>query len=116
MFYVIVVIVVIVLIVGAVMARRRGATRGVTYAPDLRTEPVQHFSSGAPAGPGVLPQVPISSPEVETEEITHDEFVSDVSDDLLDPRNPKHAEWLKAHPGMETDAEWVAEHPEDTPS
>jgi hypothetical protein len=42
--------------------------------------------------------------------------VSDVSDDLLDPRNPQHAEWVKEHPGMETDDEWLAEHPEDNPA
>jgi hypothetical protein len=116
MIYVIVVIVLVVLIVGALLARRRGGDRGVTWAPDLRSTPVQQYSAGAPAGPGPLPQVPISSPEVTTEGIAHDEFVSDVSDDLLDPRNPHHAEWVKEHPGMETDEEWVKDHPEDQPT
>jgi hypothetical protein len=116
MIYVIVVIVLVVLLLGALMARRRGANRGVTYAPDLST-PVQGFGVAPPGGgPGPLPQVAISSPEVSTEQIAHDEFVSDASDDLLDPKNPHHAEWLKQHPGMETDAEWLAEHPEDTPT
>jgi len=62
-------------------------------------------------GPGVLPEVGIPTPELETEEISHDEFAADVSDDLLDPNNPHHAQWVKDHPGMGSDAEWVAEHP-----
>jgi hypothetical protein len=116
MIYVILVIVLVVLLLGAVLARRRGSNRGVTYAPDL-SAPIQGFGAGTPAGgPGPLPQVAISMPEVRTEQIAHDEFVSDTSDDLLDPKNPLHAEWLKQHPGMETDEEWVAEHPEDKPS
>jgi hypothetical protein len=116
MLYVIIVIVLVVLILGAFLARRRGANRGVTWAPDMRTTPIEQYGAGAPSGPGPLSQVPISAPEVATEGIAHDEFVSDASDDLLDPRNPHHAEWLKQHPGMESDEEWLAEHPEDTPS
>jgi hypothetical protein len=116
MIYVTAGIVVAVIIIGAVLIRRKSNDRGVTYAPEVGSAPIQRFSSGAPAGPGVLPQVAIPTNEVRTEGIAHDEFVADVSDDLLDPNNPHHAEWVKSHPEMETDTEWVAEHPEDNPS
>jgi hypothetical protein len=117
MIYVIVVIVLIVLVVGAVLARRRGGDRGVTYAPDLQSPVLGFGAGGTPSGgPGVLPQVAIPSSEVTTEGIARDEFVGDATDDLLDPRNPGHAQWVKEHPAMETDAEWLADHPEDRPS
>jgi hypothetical protein len=114
MIYVIVVVVLVVLIGGAVLVRRRGAGRGVTYAPELGA--VEHYTSGGPVGPGPLPQVAIPTSEVRTEEIAHDAFVSDVADDLLDPRNPGHAQWLKEHPEMQSEEERAAEHPEDDPS
>jgi hypothetical protein len=74
------------------------------------------FSPGSRFRVGEIPQVAVPTSEVATESMAHDEFVSDVSDDLLDPRNPQHAEWVKEHPGMETDDEWLAEHPEDNPA
>jgi len=114
MIYVIVVVVLVVLILGAVLVRRRGTARGVTYAPDLGT--VEQYTSGGPIGPGPLPQVAIPTSEVRTEEIAHDTFASDEADDLLDPRNPGHAQWLKEHPEMQSEEEWAAQHPEENPS
>jgi hypothetical protein len=117
MIYVIVVVVLVVLFVGAVLIRRKSDKRGISYAPDPTIQPGEAFQAmGVRPGPGALPEVAIPTSEVKTEEITHDEFVSDVSDDLLDPNNPRHAQWLKDHPAMETDDEWLAEHPEDNPS
>jgi hypothetical protein len=116
MVFVIIAIVLAIVIIGAVLIRRKNDQRGVSYAPDLSSRPIRLASGGAPAGPGVLPQVAIPTPEVTTEQKAHDEFVSDVSDDLLDPRNPHHVEWVKEHPAMESDDEWVADRPEDTPS
>jgi hypothetical protein len=116
MAFVIVLIVLAIVIIGAVLIRRKSGQRGVSYAPDLSAPPIRLSSSAGPAGPGVLPQVAIPTEEVSTESIAHNEYASDVSDDLLDPRNPHHAEWVKEHPAMETDAEWIADHPEDTPS
>jgi hypothetical protein len=112
----VVLIVLAILIIGGVLIRRKSHQRGVSYAPDLSAPPIRFSNAGAPSGPGVLPQVAIPTEEVATESIAHDEYASDVSDDLLDPSNPHHAEWVKEHPAMETDAEWVTEHPEDTPS
>ena len=116
MVLVVVLIVLAIVIIGAVLIRRKTDKRGVSYAPDPSAQPIRFSSAGAPSGPGVLPQVAIPTEEVATESKAHDEYESDVSDDLLDPSNPHHAEWVVEHPAMETDAEWVAEHPEDTPS
>jgi hypothetical protein len=117
MIYAIVVIVLVVLFIGAVLIRRKSDSRGINYAPDPNLQPGDGYQGGGVRpGPGVLPEVGIPTPELETEEISHDEFAADVSDDLLDPNNPHHAQWVKDHPGMGSDAEWVAEHPEDKPS
>ena len=101
---------VIMIIAIFVLGRRKAAQRGFSYAPDADALGNKVFSSRD------IPKVPIPTAEFKTEEIAHDEFKSDVSDDLLDPNNPKHAAWVKEHPEMETDAEWVQEHPEDSPS
>lgn len=113
---VIVLIVLAIVIIGAVFMRRKTDKRGVSYVPDLSASAVRRSSSGAPSGPGVLPQVAIPTEEVATEAKAHDEYVSDVADDLLDPRNPHNAEWVKDHTAMETDAEREADHPEETPT
>jgi hypothetical protein len=110
MVYVILVIVVVVLFVIFFLARRKAVKRGFSYAPDSDSLGNKVYN------PREIPKVAIPTPEFKTEEISHDEFQGDVSDDLLDPNNPKHAEWMKDHPEMEPDAEWVKEHPEDTPS
>jgi hypothetical protein len=109
MVYVIVVIALVVLIFGGAFLRRKSAKRGFSYVPDPETLDTPVFGSAA------IPKVTIPTAEFKTEEISHDEFKSDVADDLLDPRNPKHAAWVKEHPEMESDAEWVKEHPEDNP-
>jgi hypothetical protein len=116
MVFVIVLIVLAIVLVGAVFMRRKTDKRGVSYVPDLRASAVRRSSSGAPSGPGVLPHVAIPTAEVATEAKAHDEYASDVADDLLDPGNPRHAEWVKERAEMATDAESVADHPEDTPS
>ncbi|MGD0851970.1 MAG: hypothetical protein ABSA07_01265 [Acidimicrobiales bacterium] len=107
MIYVIVVVVLVVLILGAVLVRRRGTSAGVSYAPD--SDAVEHYMSGGPIGAGPLPEVVIPSPEVKSEEMAHDASVSDETDDLLDPRNPGHAQWLKEHPEMRSDEEAATE-------
>jgi hypothetical protein len=117
MVYVIVVIALVVLLIGAVLIRHKSDQRGISYAPDPNIQPGDGYQAlGVRPGPGTLPEVAIATPEVKTEEIAHDEFVADVSDDILDPNNHRHAEWLKEHPGMESETEWVAEHLEENPS
>jgi hypothetical protein len=117
MIYLIVVIVLVVVILGAVLVRRSSGKRGVSYAPDPSLRPgIGGGQFGARPGPGTLPQVAVPTPEFMTEEIAHTEFSSDVSDDLLDPRNPRHAAWVKEHPEMESNNEWAIEHPEDNPT
>jgi hypothetical protein len=116
MIYVFIGIVVVAVVVGAVVLRRKSDKRGISYAPDPNLRPGGGRQVGVRPGPGAIPVVAVPTPEFKTEEIAHDEFVSDVPDDLLDPRNPRHAEWLKDHPAMETDAEWTAGHPEDNPT
>ncbi len=114
MIYVFAGIVVVVLVVGAVMMRRKSDKRGVSYAPDPSIKPGEGYQGfGVRPGPGTVPEVAIPTPEEASQEIAHDDFVSDAADDLLDPANPQHAQWVKEHPEMESDAEWVAEHPED---
>ena len=110
MVYVILAIVVVVVIGVYVLSRRKAATRGYSYVPDTDELGNKVFN------PREIPNVTLATPEFKTEEIAHDEFKGDVSDDLLDPSNPHHATWVKEHPEMETDAEWVQEHLEDTPS
>jgi hypothetical protein len=116
MIYVFVAVVVILIVVGAVVTRRKTNERGFNYAPDPDLRSGAGGQVGVRPGPGAVPVVPIPTPEYETEAIVHDEFSGDVSDDILDPHNPHHAEWVKQHPDMETDAEYLAEHPEDNPS
>jgi hypothetical protein len=116
--YLIALIVVAVVILAAWLVRRSNNKRGVSYAPDPSIRPGIGGGGqfGARPGPGAIPQVAVPTPEFKTEEIAHDEFKSDVNDDLLDPRNPNHAAWVKEHPGLETNSEWSAEHSEDNPT
>jgi hypothetical protein len=116
--YLIALIVVVVVVLAAALVRRSNGKRGVSYAPDPNIRPGIGGGGqfGARPGPGAIPQVAIPTPEFKTEEIAHDEFKSDVADDLLDPRNPNHAAWVKEHPGMETNSERAAELPEDNPA
>jgi hypothetical protein len=116
--YLIALIVVAVVILGAWLVRRSNNKRGVSYAPDPSIRPGIGGGGqfGARPGPGAIPQVAVPTPEFKTEEIAHDEFKSDVNDDLLDPRNPHHAAWVKEHPEMESNSEWTAEHSEDNPA
>jgi hypothetical protein len=114
--YVIVVVILVAIVIGALVMRRKTNVRGFNYAPDPNLRSGAGGQVGVRPGPGAVPQIPIATPEYQTEAIVHDEFVSDVSDDLLNPRNPHHAEWVMERPDMETDAEWLAQHPEDNPA
>ncbi len=106
--YVIVIVVVVVLvIIAAMVTRRRG--RDLTYVPDPASLDEKLVSLRE------VTTKPLLSPEASTEEIAHREFVGDIADDLLDPRNAHHAQWVHEHPNVETDEEYLAEHPEDTP-
>ena len=110
MVYVILAILVVVVAGVYLLGRRKSAKRGYSYVPDTEALGDKVYN------PREIPNVTLATPEFKTEEIAHDEFESDVSDDLLDPRNPHHTAWVKEHPEMETDDEWVQEHPEDNPS
>lgn len=110
MVYVILLIVLVVLIVAGILLNRKTAKRGYGYVPDSTQLGNQVFNSRE------IPVVSVPTPEFKTEEITHDEFRGDVSDDLLDPKNPNHVQWVHEHPEMESDSEWVKDHPEDNPS
>ena len=107
MVYVILLIVLVVLIVGGSLIHRKTTKRGYSYVPDPNALGNKSFS------PGEIPKLVIPTAEFKTEEIVHDEFSGDVSDDLLDPRNPHHTAWVKEHPEMESDAEWSADHLEE---
>lgn len=110
MVYVILLIVLVLLLAGGVFMRRKSAKRGFSYAPDPNSLGSQVYNAGA------IPKVTVPTPEFKTEEIANDEFTGDMSDDLLDPNNPKHARWVHERPEMESDAEWVSDHPEDQPT
>jgi hypothetical protein len=105
MAFVVLLIVLVILIIGGVLIRRKSRKRGFSYVPDPSALGNKTYPFGE------IPNVTVSTPEFKTEEIAHDEFVGDVSDDLMDPRNPGHAEWIKNRPDVETDAEWEADHP-----
>jgi hypothetical protein len=103
--YVILIVVVLaVVIIAATVTRRRGSARGVTYATSIEAVDDKMV---------IVRGAPVLSPEGSTEEIVHREFVADTADDLLDPHNPHHAQWVRDHPDVESDDEYLADHPED---
>jgi hypothetical protein len=99
---ILIVVVLAIVIIAALVTRRRGSTRGVSYAPEV-------------VSPRQVTITPTLSPEATTQEIVNREFVADTADDLLDPHNPHHAQWVAEHPDVETDEEYLTEHPEDAP-
>jgi hypothetical protein len=103
---ILIVVVLVIVIIAAAITRRRGSARGVAYGANPDSQLVSRRD--------VTPQ-PVLSPEASTQEIVNREFVADVSDDLLDPHNPHHAQWVRDHPDVETDDEYLADHPEDAP-
>lgn len=111
MVYVILIVIVLaIVLVAATLTRRRGSARAFTYAPspdslDEKLVSLHEVSS-----------TPVLSPEGSTQEIVDREFVADTADDLLDPHNPRHAQWVQDHPDVETDEEYLADHPEDAPN
>ena len=110
MIYVIALIAAAVIIIGAGVVRRQGSKRRLSYAPDQKPieEPMAHLSQ--------VTLVPMLTPVEATEELVHRETVEDVSDDLLAPSNPNHAQFVHQHPDLETDEEWIADHPGDAPT
>jgi len=52
---------------------------------------------------------PIATPDEQTVVILEREQAYDASDDLLDPKNPHHSEWIHEHPGLESDSERAAD-------
>ena len=110
MAFVVLLIVLVVLVVGGALIRRKARNRGFSYVPDPSALGNKSYQ------PGEIPTEAVATPEFQTEEIAHKEFAGDVTDDLMDPRNPGHAEWVKGRPDVETDAEWEADHPEGTSS
>lgn len=105
-YVILIVVVLVIVILAATLTRRRGAVRGVTYG----ASPDNQLVSRRDVSP-----TPVLSPEATTQDIVHREFVADTTDDLLDPHNPHHAQWVREHPDVETDEEYLAEHPEDAP-
>jgi hypothetical protein len=105
-YLILVVVVIAVIIIAATVTRRRGTPRGVTYGANPDTQLVSRRD--------VSPK-PVLTPEASTQEIVNREFVADTSDDLLDPHNPRHAQWVRDHPDVESDDEYITEHPEDAP-
>jgi hypothetical protein len=99
---ILIVVVLVIVVIAALFTRRRGSARGVNYAPEI-------------VSPRQVAITPVLTPEATTEEIVNREFVADTTDDLLDPHNPHHAQWVSEHPDVETDEEYLAEHPEDAP-
>jgi hypothetical protein len=105
--YVILIVVVLaVVIIAATVTRRRGSARAVTYGSSPDTQLVSRRD---------VSPTPVLTPEATTQDIVNREFVADTADDLLDPHNPQHAQWVREHPDVETDEEYLEEHPEDTP-
>jgi hypothetical protein len=108
--YVILIVVVLaIVIIAATITRRRGAVRALSYAPspELLDEKLTSLSE--------VSVKPVLSPEASTQDIANREFVADTADDLMDPNNPQHAQWVRDHPYAESDEEYLAEHPEDAP-
>jgi hypothetical protein len=108
-YVILIVVVLVIVIVAATLTRRRGSTRAVTYAPSSQSLGEKLVSLHE-----VSPE-PILSPEASTQEIVNREFTADTVDDLLDPHNPRHAQWVREHPDVESDEEYLADHPEDAP-
>lgn len=108
-----VVIVGVVVVVGGFAAWRKVHPPEFDYVPNETT--FEDPPMGAISMKGRLPWESVASPNEETAEIEAKESTYDASEDLLDPRNPHHAEWAKSHPEMQTDEEWKADHPEEPP-
>ncbi len=69
--------------------------------PRTIADPLDEFAPGvATFGSGrVVDDLSVreTTDEDLSEEINARDSVGDVTDDLLDPRNPRHAQWLKDH-------------------
>ncbi len=99
-------LIIVIFLGGALLMRKRRSQRHYDYAPKPQpsNSNIVNFNQ--------IQVEPVATPGFATEDIIQRETHSDVADDLLDPRNPGHAEWVKHHPAMESDEEWLADHPE----
>jgi hypothetical protein len=104
--FLIALVVIVILLVGALLMRKRGSQRHFDYAPKPRP------SNSNVVNVNQIEVEPVATPGFATEDIIQRETHMDVSDDLLDPHNPGHAQWVKDRPDMETDQEWMADHPD----
>jgi len=109
-YVVLIVVALAIVIIAAIFTRRRGTARAFAYAPSPESLDEKLVSLREVA------VTPVLSPEASTQEIVNREFVADSADDLMDPHNPRHAQWVRDHPDVETDEEYLAEHPEDAPT
>lgn len=110
MIYIIALVVGVIITTCFVILRRPGSQPRFSYAPD-RENLEDNLSTL-----DQLRVVPIPSPMEVTEELVQRETVDDVSDDLLNPRNTNHAQYIHQHPDLETDEEWITDHPYDATS
>jgi hypothetical protein len=106
MTYLIVLVVIVILVCGALLMRKRGSQRHFDYAPTPQP------STSNIVNVNQIEVEPIATPGFATEDIIQRETKIDATDDLLDPHNPGHAQWVKDRPDMETDEEWAADQPE----
>ncbi len=104
--FLIALVVILILAGAALLMRKRGSQRHFDYAP--RPQP----SNANVVNVNQIEVEAVATPGYATEDIIQRETQMDVTDDLLDPRNPGHAQWVKDRPDVETDKEWIADHPE----
>ncbi|MGC8510740.1 MAG: hypothetical protein ACP5PB_07715 [Acidimicrobiales bacterium] len=64
-------------------------------------DPLDEFAPGVAAFPSGRVVEDVSTTATTDEDLSEEmnalDSVGDVADDLLDPRNPRHAQWLKDH-------------------
>lgn len=104
--FLITLVVILILVGGAMLMRKRGSQRHFDYAPTPQP------SNANIVNVNQMEVEPVATPGYATEDIIRRQTKMDVGDDLLDPHNPGHAQWVKGRPDMETDEEWVADHPD----
>ena len=64
---------------------------------------------------GIVPEA-IPTVGESTDEILEKDFAYDASDDLLDPNNPRHAQWVHEHPDAVSEEEREAAEDEGSPT
>lgn len=104
--FLIALVVVLILAAGVLVMRKRGSNRHFDYAPKPQPSTANFVNVNQ------VEVEAVATPGYATEDIIKRETQMDVADDLLDPHNPGHAQWVKDRPDVETDEEWIANHPE----